>query len=273
MTSDPKKSWTFAIALLTVALWPLEIRAESISQAVSTSAAHLAEEQLGEASRGTEAAADRGLIHPDLSFNRGLAYMKRAQSASAEPGDLGQAAAGFAEALHLRAEDPEAERALQRTQQLLAEDAARSDTSPESSSLGLVERLLLFLNGWALLIIGGLGSITLCAGLFARSSSKEGRRVGGSVAALVGFALLAPTFLLFIAKLYLFDGARVAVVVAERAEVVDEGGGRVPGLLPYRMGTVVHIRERKRGLAPLVNFGTPGHLPTERLRFLRDPVQ
>lgn len=42
-----------------------------------------------------ESFADEGGVHPDVSYNRGLAYLTRVQSGQPNPGDLGRAAAGF----------------------------------------------------------------------------------------------------------------------------------------------------------------------------------
>ena len=35
-----------------------------------------------------EQLSDRGFVHPDASFNRGLAYLQRAESAQAQPGTI-----------------------------------------------------------------------------------------------------------------------------------------------------------------------------------------
>src|SRR4051794_40162999 len=48
-----------------------------------------------------ELLADRGFVHPDASFDRAAAYVERARSAQAQPGDLGRAAAALAEVLEL----------------------------------------------------------------------------------------------------------------------------------------------------------------------------
>ena len=66
----------------------------------------------GEAIAELESLADRGFVHADASFNRGLAYVGRARSLQAEPGDLGRAAAALSETLALRPDDEEAEQAL-----------------------------------------------------------------------------------------------------------------------------------------------------------------
>ncbi len=83
--------------------------------------AALARGQVRDAIELAESAADRGLSHPDLAFDRGVAYVRRARSADARPGDLGRAAAAFEETLLLRDDDADAARALE----LVRAEAAR----------------------------------------------------------------------------------------------------------------------------------------------------
>lgn len=83
--------------------------------------AALAGGRVREAIERAEAYADRGLSHPDLAYDRGVAYALRARSADARPGDLGRAAAAFEETLLLRDDDAEAARALE----LVRAEAAR----------------------------------------------------------------------------------------------------------------------------------------------------
>src|SRR5262249_24763589 len=59
-----------------------------------------------------EALADQGFVHPDASYDRGLAYVMRYRAHADRPGDLGRAAAAFEEALLLRPSDREAQAAL-----------------------------------------------------------------------------------------------------------------------------------------------------------------
>src|SRR5260221_14196728 len=42
-----------------------------------------------------EALADRGFVHPDASYDRGVAYLQRVRAKADRPGDLGRAAAAF----------------------------------------------------------------------------------------------------------------------------------------------------------------------------------
>jgi tetratricopeptide (TPR) repeat protein len=60
-----------------------------------------------------EAYADRSPSHPDASYNRGLAYLLRVRANAERAGDLGRAAAAFAETLAMRPGDDDAEHALE----------------------------------------------------------------------------------------------------------------------------------------------------------------
>src|SRR5580658_2381757 len=55
----------------------------------------LHEGRAGDAIDGLEALADRGVVDPVLSFDRGLAYAMRVRIGAEVPGDLGRAAHGF----------------------------------------------------------------------------------------------------------------------------------------------------------------------------------
>src|SRR5262249_7877736 len=60
----------------------------------------------GDAIETFEALADRGVIDPNMSLDRGLAYALRVKLGSDLPGDLGRAAHGFEEAKDLAGNDP-----------------------------------------------------------------------------------------------------------------------------------------------------------------------
>src|SRR5206468_2291112 len=59
-----------------------------------------------------EALADQGFVHPDASYDRGLAYVMRYRAHADRAGDLGRAAAAFEETLLLRPGDADADAAL-----------------------------------------------------------------------------------------------------------------------------------------------------------------
>ena len=48
-----------------------------------------------------EALADQGFVHPDASYDRGIAYVMRFRARGDKAGDLGRAAAAFEETLRM----------------------------------------------------------------------------------------------------------------------------------------------------------------------------
>ena len=54
-------------------------------------------DQIIEAIDQLELWSDQGVVHPDLSFDRGVSYLGRAESSAKRPRDLGQAVAAFVE--------------------------------------------------------------------------------------------------------------------------------------------------------------------------------
>ncbi len=151
---------------------------------------------------------------------------------------------------------------------LIAQDRSQTDTSPESSNLGILERVLLALSPLVLFVIASLGSLSVCLGFVLLASQSAARKTTGAITTLVGSLLLLPALLLFGLRHSLFDASRVAVVISDSAEVVDEGGKRIAGHAPYRKGTLLHLKPNQGGLAPLVGLTSPGFVPIERLRFL-----
>src|SRR3954464_7368371 len=115
-----------------------------------------------------ELLADRGFVHPDASFNRAVAYVERARSSSATPGDLGRAAAALSEVLLLRPSDEQAEAGLSRIRAEIARRHAREGTAPVMArdSLARAATSLFDENVWAWLAL--TGSLLLTVGLALR---------------------------------------------------------------------------------------------------------
>jgi hypothetical protein len=196
----------------------------SPAEVVSLARAALDQGDLARALRVLEASADKGQIHPDLSFNRGLAYTQRARGPGAEPGDLGRAAAGFEETLRLRPDDVEARQALDAVRAVVAKRRARLD-QPDvivRPSLDRALARLLSPNGWAALAT--LLSATLGLGLVLRSSSARARHVAGDLLVVASlFGLTAATPAAFFAR-WLATSRAEGVVVAPELTLVDRNG-------------------------------------------------
>jgi hypothetical protein len=215
-----------------------------------------------------ESLADRGVSHPDLSFNRGLAYVTRAETATSQVGDLGQATAGFAEALYLRPGDKEAERAVQQTQLLATKKTSGDQISSENESLGIVEKTLHDASPFWLFVLAALGSAATSGGLLLRLSTRETTRLSGLVTTGIGVFVLFASGGLYFFRQTLFEEARQAVVIAPEARLLDESGASLKGELPLRESTLVHIGKARRGLAPLVDLGQERWIRTSQLRVL-----
>jgi hypothetical protein len=199
--------------------------------------------------------SDQGIVHPDLSFNRGVSYLGRAESSAKRPADLGQAAAAFEEALHLNPEDPDAEVVLERIRAAIGERRAKNQAEGVVARPRLLRALLDLVgeNVWA--FFAGLGSLSLSLGLGARLLMRSHRaRLAGSIAAVVGLLVLALGAGMTAAGRHLRTHYVPAVVIVEEARLHDadgrpfsaargpstlgEAGDRVPeGSLVYIAGT------------------------------------
>lgn len=236
---------------------------------LKTSAEQLEGGQVEAVITNLERAADEGQHHPDLSFNRGLAYLRRSGTASERPGDLGQAAAAFAETLAQRPADAEAQRGLEESQLQVARRNSRvknQDGAQVAATLGLLERALLSLSPLVLFYLSAAASGIVSLGVVLRLARTETRRLVGTIALSVGALLLIPGTLAYFAREGLFHGAQVAVVISAQAQVVDESGRRIPGRPPLAESTLVYVKGPERGLLRLVSFGGREYLSLGQVR-------
>ncbi|HVW30791.1 MAG TPA: hypothetical protein VHC69_35785 [Polyangiaceae bacterium] len=220
-----------------------------------------------------ELLADRGFSHPDASYDRAVAYVRRAQSRNAKRGDLGRAAAALAETLSLRPDDPDASAALARVRHEIARKRARSggtdvDLRP---SLGWAVVGLFEEDTWALLAIIGSGVASL--GLAARLAwKKDAVRLAGTIAASLGALTLLVTGALAAFARYERIHYRPAVVVVEEARLHDDNGATISGpgsVIPE--GASVRVVDQ-RGTSAHVEWGTlDGWLSLGQLRMLARP--
>jgi len=178
-----------------------------------------------------ELLADRDFVHPDVSYDRGMAYAERGLSPRARPGDLGRAAAALAEALVLRPDDDQADTALDRVRHEIVRRRARAgakeiDLKP---SLGLAVVGLLDENTCATLAL--VGSVAAALGLLVRFWTRGSRaRLGGVVAGSVGgVVLLVGTSGAAFAH-YARVTYRPAVVVVDEAHLTDDSGATITGV-------------------------------------------
>jgi hypothetical protein len=192
-----------------------------------------------------ELLADRGFVHPDASFNRGLAYLARARSSGARPGDHGRAVASFREALLLRPDDASARRLLDDVRQELARKQARSGSSqhvetpiPSRALVGLLHE-----NTWAALALMFSATTAVGFGLRLRRRTQSPWSSGalaGAILVGVGVLGLGVTGTATAIAQSLRKNTQLAVVVAPDARLLDERG-RPLDRPPLLEGTEIHL--------------------------------
>lgn len=181
----------------------------------------------GEPTRAIDLAeqlADEGTRHPDVSYNRGLAYVARARGGAAKPGDLGRAAAAFEEALLLRPGDDEAHAALDAVRLRVAERRVKEGGSPDVSVddtpvRELVRRAPADLFPALAVLFGAVFAVTFIL--------RHKRAALPAVAVVAGVLWAGAAGLSWVSR----DVAKaiaVGVVVVDEARWVDEKGAPLP---------------------------------------------
>jgi hypothetical protein len=247
--------------------------AESPEQVYGAALVSLAKGADNEAIDRLELLADQGFTHPDASLARAAAYVARAESASPRAGDLGRAAAALNEALLLRPDDAQAERALEAVQ---GEIARRKSRQAESvmvrPRLGRAIAALLPEQVWATIAL--LGSLALTFGIVLRRvSTRNFARLAGAVAVGVGAALLAGFGTGAYAARQFRMSSQPAVVVVPEARLSNESGRPLPNKTgadstSVPEGATVYVKERREGRC-LVEWGnTDGWLSLSDVRLL-----
>lgn len=182
-----------------------------------------------EAIQHFELLADRGVKHPDISYDRAVAYLARARSAQAKPGDRGRAACALSEALVLRPEDKGAEALLVQVDHELSRERSRRGT-PSLLARDRLSRALVGLlseNTWALASL--LWSLVLTVGIGLRFATTTHRaKLTGSIALALGTLLgtLSITGLWF--AIDERQNTSRGVVVAPEAQLLDVTGAALP---------------------------------------------
>jgi hypothetical protein len=170
-----------------------------------------------------ERLSDRGFVHPDASFNRGLAYLQRADSAQVKPGDWGQAIAGFREAVVL-ADDEEAERLVDTVRQVISRQRAARGRDPVvvSPPLGRALSELVRPSTWAILALAASGLLSIA--LVVRRYATAATRLTANVTAATSLGLLGLFAGLFAVSDHYQRVWQEAVIVVEQATLRDAQG-------------------------------------------------
>jgi hypothetical protein len=226
-----------------------------------------------EAIDALELLSDRGFAHPDASFNRGVAYAQRARSPRARPGDLGHAAAGFAETLSLRPLDVQAELALERVRNEISRRLAREGVDSVVAR-PTIDRALVGLlgeNGWAVLSL--IGAAALSLGLALRAIKRRGAELSGALSAVVGGCLLLGCATLSYLGQQQRRTSQPGVVVAPLAPLLTADGApssttgpAAPRAIPE--GAEVILRDRKAALVRVQWGMLEGYVSSSQVRAL-----
>jgi hypothetical protein len=203
-----------------------------------------------------EALSDRGVVHPSVSFNRGVVYVRRAESPNKQRTDLGQAAAAFQEAAELDPSDTEASALLERVREQISERRASRSADPLMARPRLVRAVLGLIGEDVWASVALLGSLALTVGLALRlwTRSRSAHLSAGVVSA-IGLVFLALGGGMAAAARQLRLSTVAAVVITEQAQLLDAGGRPVSAashrdvgnMIPE--GSAVYIKETRGPLA------------------------
>jgi hypothetical protein len=218
-----------------------------------------------------EALADRGMVDPVASYDRGLAYAERIRVGAEVAGDLGRAAHGLEEGREL-SRDPklvaDAGRALEVVRSEVARRRAHAGQPVEvdyGRSLGRTVAHLVSEDAWAALAV--MASVSLSLALFVRWLSRVHRvRVGAGVTAGIAAPALVLATVMTLASRRDRHELHEAVVVAADARPLDGRGIALPGMAPLPEGARVEVIDTS-GVAARVRFGTADvHVAASTLR-------
>jgi hypothetical protein len=207
-----------------------------------------------------EALADRGIVDPAASYDRGLAYVARVRSGVDVPGDLGQAAHAFEEAAELAADGALKADAARATALVRSEVARRRARSGETADIERRETL-----GWAVVHMlpervwawcAVLASVAMAAGFLLR---ERGRSLRSRLGAHVTLAFSVPFTVVFGALTYAARWERQhvvdGVVIALQARATDERGVAKPGGQTIPEAARVAVLEQ-RGAVLRIRWGS-----------------
>jgi hypothetical protein len=226
----------------------------------ASGAAALGDGRVADAIASFEGLADRGVVDPAVSFDRGLAYAMRVRIGAEVPGDLGRAAHGFEEARDLSHDArlvEDASKALALVRSEVARRRVRAGEPVEvdpGRSLSRTVAGLLGEDTWA--AIAAIASATFAVGLFIRWLAHARRaRISGGVASGVAVPLLAIAIAMTLAARHDRTRLREAVVVAANSRPSDARGITLPGATPLPEGARVEVVD-SRGSWDHIRFGS-----------------
>ena len=238
--------------------------------------AALKDEKPNEAVASFEALADRGVIDPVASYDRGLAYALRVRANAEQPGDLGRAVHGFEEAIALT-RDPQLARDAEQAATLVRSEVSRRKAR-EGVTVDIEQRTspwrtltqALPEDTWAALAIAC--SFVLGCALFLRWLASQARARAGAAIAL---AVSAPALVLCaaLARSARSDrlNLREAIVVSTGARPSDAHGIVLPQSTPLPEGARVEVLDQSGGFTEFRWGDLRAWVPGATLRALAKP--
>ncbi|HET9958119.1 MAG TPA: hypothetical protein VFQ61_26670 [Polyangiaceae bacterium] len=249
---------------------------EDLSAQVQRSIEAIGRGAFDEGVSGLELLADRGVVHADVSLTRAYAYIERARSRSARPGDLGRAVAALEECEWLRPGTCQAGSSLSTLRSEIARRRARSGATEvaERPALARAVSQILPENTWAWLALCGssLVSLGLAVYLFVKKRTAE---ITGSVAIGAGLLLMCVTAPIALMARHYRQTSRPAVVVAPEARLLEESGRPLPvrakaaDAVPE--GALVYVRDQHDGRSEVEWGRISAWVDSSQLRVLQAP--
>jgi hypothetical protein len=232
---------------------------EESARLFSTGVQALHDGRAADAIGAFEALADRGVVDPVLSYDRGLAYATRVRIGAEVSGDLGRAAHGFEEAHDLTHDSRlgnDASHALALVRSEVARRRVRAGEPVEvdpARSLARTLAGLLTEDAWS--AIAAIASAVLGIGLFVRWLGAARRiRIAGGLASGISGPVLAVAVAMLMAARHDRMHLREAVVVVANARPSDERGIAAAGATPLPEGARVEVVDA-RGTWNRIRFG------------------
>lgn len=234
----------------------------------------------GDAIAGFEALADRGVVDPNMSLDRGLAYAERVRISAEVPGDLGRALQAFEEARDLATDAKLVDEATGALTIIRAEVARRRAQAGQPAevdpgvSLGRSLVLLVPENAWAGAAL--LASIALGIALFVRArpegaTSSRRQKVGASTVISIAAPLMLACGALTLAARADRLHRREGVIVSVSARISDEHRLVVPGASPLPEGARVDVVGDSPGWTHVRWAEVDGWIPSSAVRSLPRP--
>jgi hypothetical protein len=216
--------------------------------------------------------ADQGGKHPDISYNRGVAYLTRYRSESAKPGDLGQAAAAFEESLVMRPGDEQVEHTLDLVRAEVARKRSRQGGQPDVTANTSAWRSVIKLateRTWAYLSL--FSALILSIGLVLRRGFRGVVHLAGGVISGIGLCALVVFSPMAGLTYYVRHSLALAVVVQPSAPLLDDKGAPKPGQVVPEAG-LVDVMEQKGSLVHVRWGKLDGFTAPRNIRIVRPIV-